>query len=98
MGVFTRGVPKGPAPQRLDLTDIKSSRTYEPILNQTFFIGDGLTQTGKGRRQRFRIPNDATELFFGFADAVSFKGQPETYGDNIGELVVTYNIEFSEYR
>lgn len=95
MGVFTNGVPKMAAPPRMDVTHIKYQTIIKPSLNQSFFIGDGLTGRGSGEIQEFIIPDEATELSLGFADGfkgVPFKGPPTAYFDNVGELVVTYSI------
>jgi len=88
VGVFLdASEPDGLAPERLDFsadveTDLVNHRYGEaflelsPQLRQIFFIGDGMTGTGEGERQIFHIPNGATRLFLGFADAYDF-GQPE---------------------
>ncbi|MEK8049679.1 PEP-CTERM sorting domain-containing protein [Ideonella sp. DXS22W] len=43
--------------------------TLAPALQQVFFIGDGLTGTGGGTVQSFRVPVGATRLFLGTMDA-----------------------------
>src|SRR3954463_8356408 len=72
LGVFTSGTPSGPAPARLDITAAHSAATIFPLLNQTFFVGDGLTGTGSGTIQNFRVPDGASALYLGFADGVIF--------------------------
>jgi hypothetical protein len=73
--------------------------SYGPFqLGQVFFIGDGLTGTslgtgsGGGSVQQFVVPDNATQLFFGFVDAANFVGTPGTYNDNSGSLTLTFNI------
>jgi hypothetical protein len=86
VGVFlSNQEPADPAPPILDFTD-DSFASVSPELNQTFFIGDGLTGTGTGSEQRFYVPAGATRLFLGFADGIDFTGLPGTYGDDIGSL------------
>ncbi len=66
------------------------------MLAQTFFIGDGLG-TGSAQ-QTFNVPTGATRLFWGFADGAPGFGSPSAavlpsgYGDNLGSLSVTYNL------
>jgi hypothetical protein len=66
-----------------------------PALNQTFFIGDGLTGTGTGTIQNFNIPATATRLFLGFADGFDFAGLPYLYSDNYGSLTAEFEITAS---
>ena len=54
--------------------------TLSPALNQTFFIGDGLTSTGD--MQRFMVPVGATRVYLGTMDGFGWTG-------NNGELGVT---------
>jgi len=83
IGVFTDGTePSGSGPSIVDFS-LDSFDTVSPQLNQTFFIGDGLTGTGTGSVQNFDVPLGATRLFLGFAD--------RPYIDNIGTLTVTAN-------
>jgi hypothetical protein len=60
-----------------------SQSSYSPLLNQVFFIGDGLTGTGSGSVQQFVIPAGATRLFLGSSD-----GAGANY-DNSGSFSVT---------
>jgi len=94
MGMFTvgTGVPTNSPPPAAILTGIKTNTVFWPIVCQPFFIGDGLTGTGAGQQQVFHVPDNATELFLGYADGSSFQGKPGDYGDNLGELSVTYSI------
>lgn len=68
------------------------STSYAPLLNQTFFIGDGLTGTGTGSVQSFLAPDAADTLLLGFADSFGFNGTPSYYGDNTGSLSVLGDI------
>jgi hypothetical protein len=92
--VFLNAIePSGAAPASLAYNLSTASLTsYSPLLNQTFFIGDGLTGTGSGSAQVFNVPTGATRLFFGFADSFNgstMTGLPCYYGDNGGSLSVT---------
>ena len=97
MGVFVGTNPAtGAAPARLDFTGNHSFASLSPLLNQSFFIGDGLTGTGSGAVQQFFVPNGAAFLQLGFADAatgnVAFVGNPSFYSDNTGSLSGSYSI------
>jgi hypothetical protein len=101
VGVFLNSAePADPAPARLDFSDAALTRSFttlSPALNQVFFIGDGLTGTGSGSSQQFFVPNSATRLFLGFADAYtmstnSITGPPGFYADNDGALTATFTI------
>jgi hypothetical protein len=82
VGVFVGdGEPPLPAPPRLDFTDREHFDRLAPVLGQTFFIGDG-----SGRR--YEVPNNATRLYVGFADAYPFSRQAGYYGNNGGRLEV----------
>jgi hypothetical protein len=89
-GVFLGGTP-GPVPSGLDFSKSALGMAFEnlaPQLGQSFFIGDGLTDTGKGSPQHFTIPAGATTLYLGFADGFGFRGAPDSYGDNTGSVAV----------
>jgi len=71
IGVFIgAGTPGGTAPAGVNFTTgaSQSQTTYSPLLNQVFFIGDGLTGNGTGTVQQFAIPAGATRLYLGSAD------------------------------
>jgi hypothetical protein len=97
-GVFLDGTePVDPAPARLDFSLGGLGENFvslSPQLNQTFFIGDGLTGTGTGTLQQFLVPTTATRLFLGFLDAFdgTISGLPGYYGDNSGSLTVDLAI------
>jgi hypothetical protein len=79
IGVFLTGavtdVTTGPA--SLDYTNPAniSQMIYAPLLNQIFFIGDGLTGTGTGSVQGFVAPTGASHLYLAVADS---------YGSSVG--------------
>jgi hypothetical protein len=88
-GVFTGATPPAnPAPSRLSFVTGpgRGFTTLEPALNQTFFIGDGLTATGSGNEQTFIVPQGATELWLGFQDGQSYTSPPGYYGDDTGSV------------
>ena len=91
VGVFLSATePSGAGPVSLtyNFTTV-TQPTYSPLLNQTFFIGDGRTGTGTGDAQVFTAPVGTTRLFLGFADSFNsspITGLPGFYGDNGGSL------------
>jgi hypothetical protein len=92
-GVFLNDAePADPAPDAIDFTDAEHFLEIHPQLKQVFFIGDGRIGTGEGETQKFFVPDGATRLFLGFADAYNFQGAPAFYDDNSGELSVTVNL------
>ncbi|MCE2948319.1 MAG: VPLPA-CTERM sorting domain-containing protein [bacterium] len=92
-GVFLDdSVPAGAAPASLDFTGNTGFASLSPLLNQMFFIGDGLTGTGSGAVQSFLVPTGATRLFLGFADGFAFNGAHGFYDDNAGTLRATFEI------
>jgi uncharacterized protein (TIGR03437 family) len=91
VGVFLSDAePADPAPTRLDATNANSVASFQPLIAQTFFIGDGLT--AGGTTQEFTIPSGATRLFLGIADGAAFQGTPCCYGDNSGSLNLSWAI------
>ena len=91
--------PHDPAPSRLDFTTSigigEGFTELAPDIAQTFFVGDGLTGTGSGDLQRFLVPDTATRLFLGFADAVQFgfpTSSPCCYTDNYGQLAASATL------
>jgi hypothetical protein len=88
VGVFIGpGGPSGPAPTALDFVTT-SFTSLSPLLDQTFFIGDGLTGDGSGTAQTFVVPTGATELYLAISDACGYNGSPSCYGDNQGAFAV----------
>ena len=94
VGVFLNdSEPTGSGPLALDFTNNTSFAELAPQLNQTFFIGDGLTGSGLGNIQRFLVPEQATRLFLGFADGAGIQGLPGYYEDNTGSLVANFELQ-----
>ena len=94
VGVFLNdSAPTGSEPLVLNFTNNTSFAELSPLLNQTFFIGDGLTGSGLGNIQRFLVPEQATRLFLGFADGSPIQGFPAYYGDNTGSLVANFELQ-----
>lgn len=95
VGVFLgTGGPSGSAPAALDFTASGLGTSFlslSPLLDQTFFIGDGLTGNGTGSTQTFVVPTGATELFLGISDACGYNGGPSCYDDNVGSYTVNYS-------
>ena len=86
-GVFlTDDPPADPAPERLDFSEDDAFDLLDPLIAQTFYIGEG-----EGRR--VRVPDEATRLFLGFADGYLAVGPPGWYANNRGELEVTVTVE-----
>jgi hypothetical protein len=65
---------------------------FAPLIRQVFFIGDGLTDTGSGLVQQFHVPDSATKLVLGIADAAGFNGLVGQYNDNVGGYQVGFNV------
>ena len=100
VGVFTAGtVPDDAiAPTDLDFYTPDSGSinpdfaSLSPELDQTFYIGDGLTGDGTGSVQTFYVPAGATELYLGISDAPNFVGTPGSYGDNSGDFLASFTV------
>ena len=95
VGVFLAASgPTGSAPASLNFSTLGTNFTsLSPLLDQVFFIGDGLTGDGTGSTQTFYVPTGATELYLGISDAPAYNGSPANggYGDNSGSFSVTDN-------
>lgn len=88
------GDPTGlPAPANMSYPDAAAltAASFAPGIRQVFFIGDGLTGTGSGDTQVFHVPDGATRLILGIADAFGFHGHAGYYADNTGGYEVNYN-------
>lgn len=88
IGVFLgNGAPNGnPAPATLDFGSLGTSfLMLSPLLQQAFFIGDGLTGTGTGTLQSFVAPAGATRLFLGTMDGFGWY-------NNVGAYDVAINV------
>ena len=75
----------------VDLTDADEEAEQKPDLGEPFFIGDG--ETADGELQEIVVPDDATTLYLGFADAFSFVGAPGAYGDNEGSVDIEVTVD-----
>jgi hypothetical protein len=92
-GVFmSNSEPADPAPSPLNVTGDTNFSSISPVLDQTFFIGDGLTGTGSGTTQTFFVPVGATRLALGFADANNYNGLPGQYQDNAGSESGAFSV------
>jgi len=93
VGVFVDdSVPADPAPPLLDVSGANDVVEFAPLLNQSFFVGDG--RTASGQIQEFHAPAGATRVFFGFAETLGFTGPglSDALGDNGGALSASYTI------
>ncbi|KAA1425725.1 hypothetical protein [Nocardioides antri] len=92
VGVFVGDdQPTQPDTAVVDLTDADEDLEQEPDLGEPFFIGDG--ETGEGEPQEVVVPDGATTLYLGFADAYGFAGSPGAYGDNDGSVDVEVAVD-----
>jgi len=97
-GVFTSDAePSGTGPIRLDYTAATGKMTttqptYQPAVDQLFFIGDGLTGTGMGQQQQFIVPAGATTLWLGVADAGYYQNDPIPTTGNTGGFTATLSL------
>jgi hypothetical protein len=93
-GVFLdAGEPKDPAPAPYTV-DFAATVVDGIALRQSLFIGDGLNVSldGVPVLQMFRVPDGATRVFFGFADACGPGGMIGCYDDNTGQIQATVTI------
>jgi len=93
-GVFLdAGEPKDPAPAPYTV-DFAATVVDGIALRQSLFIGDGLNVSLDGVPvvQRFRIPDGATRVFFGFFDSYGPDGPLGSYDDNTGQIQATVTI------
>ena len=97
-GVFLDGKETGTqaAPASLNFTSGglgEGFTSLSPLIDQVFYIGDGMTGTGTGTKQQISIPDSATALVLGVADVGNWgNGPPGAYDDNSGTFVVSYSI------
>jgi hypothetical protein len=96
VGVFApTGGPSGAAPASLNFTSSgigTSFTSLSPLLDQVFYIGDGLTGNGTGTVQQFFVPSGAGTLYLGISDAGFYNGAPGAYGDNAGFYAVYFDV------
>lgn len=103
-GAFTSGsVPQPPAPAILNFSSSFGSSPLgtsftqlSPLLNQSFYIGDGLTGSGVGATQSFLVPDEATHLYLGIVDGGYFVGAPDYYDNNRGSFSVQGTVAVPE--
>lgn len=95
-GVFTKATgPNGPAPNGLNFTSSglgTSFSSLSPVLDQQFFIGDGLTGNGTGVEQTFYVPDSAGTLYLGLSDGCDYHGGSSCYNDDLGKYSVSYAV------
>ena len=95
VGVFTTDVDPfgGVAPASLSF-DVNNPLSLSPLLNQVFYIGDGLSGylNAGGSSLSFNAPNTATRLYLGAIDAFGFGGQTGYYNDNNGSFSVDVTL------
>jgi len=93
-GFFLSSLPPTTAPVRLSFSQPEDFLTLSPQLGQSFFIGDGRTDTGS-LPQAFLVPQGASRLYFGFVDAADtgiFQGNPGFYFDKIGSITADFTV------
>ena len=103
-GVFTQGnIPQAPAPAILNFSSSfggspigTSFSQLSPLVNQSFYIGDGLTGTGTGTAQSFMVPDGATHFYLGIIDGGYFVGAPNYYDNNQGSFSVQGTVAVPE--
>ena len=98
-GVFVANSgPSGSAPAALNFTGAgaESFTSLSPLLDQVFFIGDGLTGDGTGSVQNFIAPTGAVTLYLGISDACGYGGSPGCYNDNSGNFAVTVSASAAQ--
>ena len=61
------------------------------MLNQVFYVGKGLAASGKS--QEFMVPEKATHVLLGIADAGGFSGNAGAYPDNTGQVTLEIKLE-----
>jgi hypothetical protein len=86
VGVFlTDAVPTGAVPAQLDFSTVPAMNysALSPLLNQAFFIGDGLTSAGS--QQKIFAPNGATRLYLGVMDS-------SNWSNNLGHFDLTVSV------
>jgi hypothetical protein len=71
---------------------VTSFASLSPAIGQIFFIGDGLSGTGSGQVQEFRVPDLATRLYLGFTDANGYSGPCGQFQDNFGYLTASFQV------
>lgn len=93
-GVFTSETdPFGGAAPAALVYDANNPASLSPLLNQVFYIGDGLSGfNSAGSPLSFTAPTGATRLYLGIVDALSFGNISGWYGDNPGSFSVQASL------
>jgi hypothetical protein len=95
VGVFTTNVdPSGGTPPATLTFDASNPTSLSPLLNQVFYIGDGLSgyMNAAGAPLTFTAPAAATRLYLGVIDAFGFGGTTGYYNDNLGAFNVNITL------
>jgi hypothetical protein len=99
VGVFIGDTePTGSGPAQIasyTSTIADTTTTFNPLLYQSFYIGDGRTgfNNAGGTVQQYIVPTGGTRLYLGFMDAFnSFVGFPGAYNDDMGSLSVDAEV------
>jgi hypothetical protein len=100
VGMFLEDALPPAAPASLRFYDTDDSqggiptdfKILSPLIGQVFFIGDGLTGTGIGSIQSFRVPPAATHLYLGYVDSCNGGQVPSCYSDNLGILIAAFQL------
>lgn len=94
LAVFiTDAVPGGVAPASLNFSPAGLTRDFaslSPLLNQVFFIGDGVTSGAVV--QQFIVPAGATRLFLGTLDGSGWFNNTGSFSGNITFTPVTASV------
>ena len=103
VGMFLEDTLPASPPEALRFYSIDNSdggiqtdfTALSPKIGQVFFIGDGLTGTGAGTLQRFKVPREATRLYLGYIDNCMSPGNttPGCFGDNAGSVSATVRLQ-----
>jgi hypothetical protein len=90
-GVFLSDAePVDPSPPRLCFPPLDEFTELWPVLQQTFFVGDGWCDSSA---QVFHAPAGSTRLFLGFIDSQGFGSLPGWYDDNTGALSAEFVVQ-----
>jgi len=94
VGVFLDASEPTDPPPAPYITDLAATVVDGIALRQSLFIGDGLNVSldGVPVLQMFRVPDGATRVFFGFADACGPGGMIGCYDDNTGQIQATVTV------
>lgn len=95
VGVFTTNADPfgGVAPTSLSFTGATAT-SLSPLLNQVFYIGDGLSgfTNASGAPLQFTAPSTATRLYIGVIDADGFNAVTGYYADNNGSFTTNISL------